>query len=177
MIPGLWRDLDSGTKGDWNDYGKAHWLTNSLSEPYRRNGFQWFFHCAQNLMVCAGLPPTAAPTVAAPATVVCTSVDYDNDGLLGRCQVNFDHTLFAGLWIVITFRPMVYSGNMSCPSGYHLMRGHYEPSVDYENTILEHNYVFGSPQLGWRGFWYVYTMDTQGLRSAAWSTSKDYTEP
>jgi hypothetical protein len=175
LIPTAWRNLDPGQRLDWNDYGKTHVLQNALGEDYYRTGFQWFFHCSQNLSVCGGTPPTDAPTVAAPATVACTLFSYDDAGFLGNCTVYFDSADFAGLWLVFMFRPIPYSGNMSCPSGYTRIGGVYEPAGGQVNATIPHNFHFGNPQVGWRGFVRIYTMDTQGLRSAPWAASADYT--
>jgi len=174
-IPNAWRALLPAQRGDWNTYAAAHPLQNALLEKYYRTGFQWFFHCSQNLTVCGGTPPTDAPTVGAPTAVACTSFSYDDSGALGNCTVYFDSADFAGLWAVFAFRPIPYSGNMSCPSGYHVFGGRYEPPGNQYNAILTHNIFFGGAQLGWRGFVRIYTMDNQGLRSAPWAASADYT--
>jgi hypothetical protein len=99
---------------------------------------------------------------------------YDNTGLFGNCTVYFDSNDFTGLWLVFDFRPIPYSGNMSCPSGYRLLAGSYEPYGDQYNATLSHNIAFGNAQVGWRGFVRIYTMDNQGLRSAPWAASADY---
>lgn len=174
LFPSAWRALTSGERDDWNTYGAATALKNALGDKYYRNGWQWFWHCCQNIAVCGGTPPTTAPTVAAPATVVCTDFTYNNVGLLGNCTVTFDSADFTGLWAVFMFRPIPYSGNMSCPSGYRLLAGVYEPAGDQVNAIIPHNAVFGVPQDGWRGFVRLITMDNQGLRSAPWAANADY---
>lgn len=175
-IPSLWRALTSGQRTDWNDYGAANALTNKLGETYYRTGYQWFAHCAQNLYVIGGTPPTDAPVDPAPAAVTPTSVYYDDDGALGRCSVNFNEGDFDGYWLVCMFRPIIAYAPMSAPSGYSLLAGNFEPAGTTVNYIVYHNIKWGSPQLGWTGFWHVFTGDTQGLRSAAWATTLDFSE-
>jgi len=175
LIPSAWRDLDPQQRTDWNDYGAAHVLQNPLLVDYYRTGYQWFFHCYQNLAVCGGTPPTDAPTVAAPTTVPCSLFSYDDANPFGNCTVYFTHEDFDGLWLVFEFRPIPYSGNMSCPSGYRLLKGRYHPPGGQYNAVLFHNTYFGNAQVGWRGFVRITTMDNQGLRSAPWAASADYT--
>jgi len=175
LLPSAWRDLSSGDRADWNAYGVAHPLTNKLGETYKRTGWQWFVHCGQNMSVVGGAAPATAPTVPAPAAVQCSEFVYDHTGLFGNCTVRFDSADFTGLWIVFLFRPIPYSGNMSCPSGYRTIGGGYEPPYDQFNAVLLVNAFFGAPQVGWRGFVRIHTMDNQGLRSAAWAASADWT--
>jgi len=173
-IPTLWHNLSDGQRTDWNDYGKAHVLTNPLNELYKRNGFQWFFHCCQNLMVVGGTPPTDAPTDPAPATIDCATADYDDGGLLGHVVLNFAEHAFDGYWLVFMFYPKVSTGVMSCPSNYALLRGDNSPAGTSVNGVIKHNQIWGTAQLGWRGFFRAITMDYFGLRSAPWATSADF---
>jgi hypothetical protein len=175
LYPSSWRALSAQQRADWNAYGVANPLTNKLGEPYSRTGWQWYFHCGQNMAVCGGSAPPDAPTVAAPAAVQCSSFVYDEAGLLGNCTVTFDSADFTGLWCVFLFRPIPYSGNMSCPSGYRTIGGVYEPTGDQMNAVVLVNAIFGPPQEGWRGFVRIHTMDNQGLRSAPWAAAADWT--
>lgn len=174
QIPTLWRALDPGQRTDWNDYGEAHALTNPLGDTYYRTGFQWFFSCAQNMLVIGGTPPTDAPTDPAPDAVVGTSVYYDDDGLFGRCQLNFDSDDFTGLWCIFLFRPFTSTGVLSSPSGYTLLRADYEPGGDNVNASLNAILKWGYPQVGWKGFFWMIAGDNQGLRSAPWAASLEY---
>jgi hypothetical protein len=176
--PSNWAAISPSQKTDWNNYGKAHALQNPLGEWYHLNGYQWFCSCNQNLACWGGPAVQDAPTALAPVPVAPLSMEYDNAASPYRCQVTITEFSFAGLWLVPMFRPDPHSGRTTMPSGFRAFPAFFDlgAGVTELNWWISHGLNFGPPQLGYRGFFRVYTGDAQGLRSGPWAASLEYTE-
>ena len=176
--PAAWRALSDEQRTDWNDYAALHPLTNSLGEEYYRSGFQWFTHCNQNLIVTEGTPIADAPVGEQPDTIEPNSLTYDDSGVPYTVAVNFDEHAFDGVFIVIFAHVLPFSGNMSWPTRYDLLRYLYDPGegVTLVDSWSQHAAKYGPPQLGYKWFAHVVTQTTEGLRSSPWPASIEYTK-
>lgn len=175
--PAAWRALTAQQRTDWNDYAAAHPLTNKLAATYYRTGFQWFTHCNQNLATCSGSAVSDAPLGEQPDAVVPTGLEYDDVDPPFNCNVLIDADSFAGVFAVVFSQVIPFSGNMSWPSRYDKLRSTFDPDpADTEiDCHVQHTARYGLPDEGYKWFARVYTMTTEGLRSAPWEASIDYT--
>lgn len=175
--PAAWRAISSTQKSDWNTYAAAHPLTNALGEEYYRSGYQWFTSCNQNLITCAGSPVSDAPVGEQPTAIEPTGLEYDDTEAPYTCNVLITPASFAGVFAVVFSAVIPYSGNMSWPSRYDKLRSTFDPDpADTEiDCHAQHSALYGSPAAGYKWFCRVKTMTTEGLRSAPWGASIEYT--
>jgi len=171
MMP-AWALIDPLVKADWKLYAKAHPQVNALGLPYYLTALQWFTRCNARLIGWGGSPVTDPPANPAPATIVPTSLVYQDNGGNDEIWVTFNEHDFDGYWIIIDAMVIPHGVSLTWPANYYRMRNDYEPYGTYWSFWLAHNAKFGLAKVGYQCFCRVYTGDNQGLVSPAWGASQ-----
>jgi hypothetical protein len=163
-----WRDLDAGSKVDWDDFAKAlaQRQTDPFGQYYYLSGFQWFVRC-NNWIATVGRAPIDVP----PVSVIPTAPGvllFQISAADSYCGFNYLVNQFGPTWDAVVFVGMgAGHGCIVAPGPVPLIVGSQVPGGTELAFTTEFFNVFGSVTLQQRAFWRVCRQTIDGYRGAA----------
>lgn len=168
-----WRALTGAQQTTWVTYAAlpAQALINSLGETYYASGFAWFVKCNVRLKRMALAAVVNAPIVARPAAPTLTSLLFSITGAPSAGKVTWPLNTFLNYNQVTEMQIYNSVGRRVAVSGYKEIRLLLVPDPLSNNYQDQWQAVFGTVQLGQKGFIRMYRQTAEGDRSAAGAVS------